>query len=356
MENGKVTFLADAEGICRGNIFLRTTERILLKVAEFKAETFDELFEACKAIPWEHYIPENGKFWVTKATSVNSKLFSPSDIQRIVKKAMVESLKRTYRVSWFAEDGASYPLRINIMKDIVTVSLDTTGVSLHKRGYRRYTAPAPVTETLAAAMLLLSPWKKDRILVDPFCGSGTIPIEAAMIACRIAPGLNREFLSEEWDNLIPKKEWYGVVEEAQNMVCEDAEVQIQGYDIDDEVLKMARANAALAGVEDKISLHIGDAKEYLREQDGKTVYDLVFIDANKREYADYYELALALTRSGGFILADDVLWDGKVFAEHVPEDKQTAGIVRFNELAANDPRVETVIIPVRHGLGIIRKK
>lgn len=165
---------------------------------------------------------------------------------------MVESLKRTYRVSWFAEDGASYPLRINIMKDIVTVSLDTTGVSLHKRGYRRYTAPAPVTETLAAAMLLLSPWKKDRILVDPFCGSGTIPIEAAMIACRIAPGLNREFLSEEWDNLIPKKEWYGVVEEAQNMVCEDAEVQIQGYDIDDEVLKMARANAALAGVEDKI--------------------------------------------------------------------------------------------------------
>lgn len=252
VENGKVTFLADAEGICRGNIFLRTTERILLKVAEFKAETFDELFEACKAIPWEHYIPENGKFWVTKATSVNSKLFSPSDIQRIVKKAMVESLKRTYRVSWFAEDGASYPLRINIMKDIVTVSLDTTGVSLHKRGYRRYTAPAPVTETLAAAMLLLSPWKKDRILVDPFCGSGTIPIEAAMIACRIAPGLNREFLSEEWDNLIPKKEWYGVVEEAQDMVCEDAEVQIQGYDIDDEVLKMARANAALAGVEDKI--------------------------------------------------------------------------------------------------------
>ena len=195
VENGKVTFLADAEGICRGNIFLRTTERILLKVAEFKAETFDELFEACKAIPWERYIPENGKFWVTKATSVNSKLFSPSDIQRIVKK---------------------------------------------------------VTETLAAAMLLLSPWKKDRILVDPFCGSGTIPIEAAMIACRIAPGLNREFLSEEWDNLIPKKEWYGVVEEAQDMVCEDAEVQIQGYDIDDEVLKMARANAALAGVEDKI--------------------------------------------------------------------------------------------------------
>ena len=217
-------------------------------MAEFKAETFDELFEACKAIPWEHYIPENGKFWVTKATSVNSKLFSPSDIQRIVKKAMVESLKRTYRVSWFAEDGASYPLRINIMKDIVTVSLDTTGVSLHKRGYRRYTAPAPVTETLAAAMLLLSPWKKDRILVDPFCGSGTFPIEAAMIAANIAPGLNRDFTAESWSGIIPKKEWYEAVTEANDMVNTNIETDIQGYDLDGDVIKIARRNAENAGV------------------------------------------------------------------------------------------------------------
>lgn len=252
VDNGKVTFIADAEGICRANMFLRTTERILLKVAEFKAYTFDELFENVKAIAWDEFIPENGKFWVAKATSVNSKLFSPSDIQRIVKKAMVESLKKTYRVNWFEEDGAEYPLRISIMKDVVTVGLDTTGVSLHKRGYRKYTAPAPVTETLAAAMLLLSPWKKDRVLVDPFCGSGTIPIEAAMIAMNIAPGMNREFLAEEWTNLIPKKEWYGVAEEAMDLVDETAEVTIQGYDIDGEVLKMARANAELAGVADKI--------------------------------------------------------------------------------------------------------
>ncbi len=252
VDNGKVTFRADAEGICRANIFLRTTERILLKVAEFKAYTFDELFENIKALPWDRYIPKDGKFWVAKASSVNSQLFSPSDIQRIVKKAMVESLKQTYRQEWFAEDGAEYPLRISILKNVVTVGLDTTGTSLHKRGYRKYTAPAPVTETLAAALLLLSPWKKDRILVDPFCGSGTILIEAAMIAMNMAPGMNREFTAEGWTNLIPKKEWYSVVEEASDLLEEEAEVNIQGYDIDGEVLKMARANAALAGVDKQI--------------------------------------------------------------------------------------------------------
>lgn len=252
VDNGKVTFIADAEGICRANIFLRTTERILLKVAEFQAQTFDELFGGVKAVPWDAYIPENGKFWVTKASSVSSKLFSPSDIQRIVKKAMVESLKKTYHTEWFAEDGAEYPLRISIRKDMVTVGLDTTGVSLHKRGYRKYTAPAPLTETLAAAIILLSPWKRDRILVDPFCGSGTIPIEAAMIAQNMAPGLNRSFLSENWSNLIPKKEWYEVGQEAMDLVEENADVMIQGYDVDGEVLKMARANAGLAGVERQI--------------------------------------------------------------------------------------------------------
>ncbi|MCM1244250.1 MAG: class I SAM-dependent RNA methyltransferase [Roseburia sp.] len=249
VDNGKVTFVADAEGICRANLFLRTTERILLKAAEFKAQTFDELFEGIKAVHWEEFIPKDGKFWVAKASSVNSKLFSPSDIQRIVKKAMVESLKGTYHTDWFEESGAEYPLRISILKDVVTVGLDTTGVSLHKRGYRQYTAPAPLTETLAAAILLLSPWKGDRMLVDPFCGSGTIPIEAAMIAKNIAPGLNREFLSEKWVNIIPMKEWYEVAEEAQDLIDHDAETNIQGYDIDADALKMARANAALAGVD-----------------------------------------------------------------------------------------------------------
>lgn len=252
VDNGKVTFVGDAEGICRANLFLRTTERVLLKVAEFKAQTFDELFENVKAVRWDEFIPKDGKFWVAKASSVNSKLFSPSDIQRIVKKAMVESLKGVYHTDWFEENGAEYPLRISILKDVVTVGLDTTGVSLHKRGYRKYTAPAPLTETLAAAILLLSPWKGERMLIDPFCGSGTIPIEAAMIAKNIAPGLNRDFISEKWLNLIPQKEWYEVAEEAEDLINHDAEINIQGYDIDGEALKMARANAALAGVDKHI--------------------------------------------------------------------------------------------------------
>lgn len=204
VEDGKVTFLGDAQAICRANIFLRTTERILLKVGSFHATTFDELFEQTKALPWEHYIPEDGRFWVTKATSIKSKLFSSSDIQSIMKKAMVERMKSKYHTSWFSEEGNDYPVRVTLMKDEVTVCLDTSGDSLHKRGYRRATVKAPITETLAAALILLTPWKKDRILVDPFCGSGTFPIEAAMIGARIAPGMNRSFTAEHWTHLIPK--------------------------------------------------------------------------------------------------------------------------------------------------------
>lgn len=249
VEDGRVTFYGDAEAICRANIFLRTAERILLKVGEFKALTFDELFEKTKTIPWENYIPENGKFWVTKASSIKSKLFSPSDIQSIMKKAMVERMKKQYHKEWFSEDGASYPVRVFLMKDIVTVGIDTSGVSLHKRGYRQLSSKAPITETLAAALILLTPWRKDRILVDPFCGSGTFPIEAAMIAANIAPGMNRSFIAENWENLISRKCWYQAVDEANDLVDDQIEVDIQGYDIDGSVVKAARENAADAGVD-----------------------------------------------------------------------------------------------------------
>ena len=204
-EDGKVTFTGDTSAICRANIFLRTTERVLLKAGSFKATTFDELFEGTKAIPWEQFIPENGKFWVAKATSIKSKLFSPSDIQSIMKKAIVERLKSKYNINWFQEDGASFPIRVTIMKDEVTVGIDTSGESLHKRGYRLATVKAPITETLAAALIMLTPWNKDRILIDPFCGSGTFPIEAALIGANIAPGINRSFTAEEWQHIIPKK-------------------------------------------------------------------------------------------------------------------------------------------------------
>lgn len=249
VEDGRITFEGDEEAICRANIFLRTAERVLLQVGRFHAETFDELFEGIKALPWESYIPKNGKFWVTKASSIKSKLFSPSDIQSIAKKAMVERLKQYYDVNWFEESGASYPVRIFLLKDEVMVTLDTSGDSLHKRGYRLLTSKAPLTETLAAALILLTPWRKDRILVDPFCGSGTFPIEAAMIAANIAPGMNRSFTAESWTNLIPKQLWYDTVEEAQEMIDLDIETDIQGYDLDGEVVKAARENAKRAGVE-----------------------------------------------------------------------------------------------------------
>ena len=249
VEDGKVTFLADAEGIAYANLFLRTTERILLKVGQVHAETYDELFEATKALQWEKFIPKNGKFWVTKANSIKSKLFSPSDIQSIMKKAIVERLKQVYHMEWFPEDGAQYPIRVSILKDEVTIGLDTSGVSLHKRGYRKLTAKAPITETLAAALIMLTPWKSDRILVDPFCGSGTFPIEAAMMAADMAPGMNRSFLAEDWKHLVPRKCWYDALEEAQDRVNLDIETDIQGYDIDPEALKAARSNAKMAGVD-----------------------------------------------------------------------------------------------------------
>ncbi len=249
VEDGRVTFIGDMDALCRANIFLRTAERVMLQVGRFKAETFDELFEGIKAIPWERYIPVDGKFWVTKATSVKSKLFSPSDIQSIVKKAMVERLKTKYNVAWFSEDGASYPIRITFLKDEAVVGLDTSGVSLHKRGYRRLTSKAPITETLASALIMLTPWKGDRILVDPFCGCGTFPIEAAMMAAHIAPGMNREFVAEDWKNLIPRKLWYNAVEEANDLIQDDIETDIQGYDIDPDMVKAARENAREAGVD-----------------------------------------------------------------------------------------------------------
>ncbi len=249
VEDGKVTFEGDAEAICRANINLRTAERVLLKVGQFKAYTFTELFDQTKNIPWEELIPEDGKFWVTKANSVNSKLFSSSDIQSIVKKAIVERLKSKYKVGWFKEDGNSYPLRVTIIKDVVTIAIDTTGNSLHKRGYRPASGKAPISESLAAALIMLTPWKKDRILVDPFCGSGTFPIEAAMIAANIAPGLNREFTAEEWTNIIPKKEWYNAIEEANDVIDMNIETDIQGFDIDEAVIRIARQNSVNAGVD-----------------------------------------------------------------------------------------------------------
>lgn len=261
VEDGRVTFQGDAEAVCRANIFLRTAERVLLKVGSFQAVSFEELFEKTKALPWEAYIPKDGKFWVTKASSVKSRLFSPSDIQSVMKKAMVRRLQEHYHMEWFPEDGPEYPVRVFLMKDQVTVGIDTSGASLHKRGYREVSGKAPITETLAAALIMLTPWRGDRILVDPFCGSGTFPIEAAMMAANIAPGMNRSFTAEKWTNLIPKKLWYDTVDEASDLIREPEETDIQGYDADEDVIRIARRNAAEAGVENMIHFQRRDVRD-----------------------------------------------------------------------------------------------
>lgn len=248
VEDGRVTFIGDDDAICRANVFLRTAERVLIKVGSFTATTFEELFQGTKAIRWEEYIPKDGKFWVAKASSIKSKLFSPSDIQSIMKKAIVERLRQYYGLSWFEETGSRYPLRVSLYKDVVTVGLDTSGDSLHKRGYRTLSSRAPITETLAAALLMLTPWRGDRILVDPFCGSGTFPIEAAMMAANMAPGMKRSFLSEGWENIIPRRYWQEVREEAEDLLDRQIKTDIQGYDIDGEIVKAARANGERAGV------------------------------------------------------------------------------------------------------------
>ncbi len=261
VEDGRVTFVGDEDALCRANVFLRTAERVLIKVGSFHAETFEELFQGTRSIPWEEYVPADGKFWVAKAASIKSKLFSPSDIQSIMKKAMVERLKAVYHKEWFPENGASFPVRVFLMKDEVVVGLDTTGESLHKRGYRKLTAKAPIAENLAAALLMLTPWRGDRILVDPFCGSGTFPIEAAMIAANMAPGANRSFLAEEWSHLIQRKSWYRAVDEADAGINRSISTDIQGYDIDDKMVAISRENARLAGVEEMIHFQRRDVAQ-----------------------------------------------------------------------------------------------
>mgnify|MGYP002795767998 FL=1 len=261
VEDGRVTFSGDAEAVAYANLFLRTADRILLKVGRFEARTFEELFEGTKDLPWERYIPKNGKFWVAKANSIRSKLFSPSDIQSIMKKAMVERLKSRYHLEWFPEDGEAFPIRVSIVKDQVLVGLDTTGVPLHKRGYRAMTSKAPISETLAAALLMLTPWKGDRILVDPFCGSGTFPIEAALMAANMAPGLRRSFQAESWEHIVPGTCWQNAREDGESLIDRRAETDIQGFDIDGAVIRWARENARAAGVEKLIHFQQRPASE-----------------------------------------------------------------------------------------------
>lgn len=250
VENGKVTFTADLAAICRANLWLRSADRVLLKLGEFKATTFDELFEKTKALPWTDWLPMDANFPV-EGKSINSKLYSVPDCQAIVKKAVVEKMKTKYKRPWFEENGPHYTIEVALLKDIATLTIDTSGTGLHKRGYRKLSSPAPLKETLAAAMVLLSRWFPDRSLIDPCCGSGTIPIEAALIGLNIAPGLNRQFAAENWPN-VPSQLWQQAREEAESLIRQDLSLKIIGTDIDEEVLSLARYHARQAKVEKHI--------------------------------------------------------------------------------------------------------
>ncbi|SCY99958.1 THUMP domain-containing class I SAM-dependent RNA methyltransferase [Alkaliphilus peptidifermentans] len=252
VENGRVTFTADLAGICRCNLWLRTADRVLIKIGEFKATTFEELFQNTKALPWHQWIPEDAEFPV-EGKSIRSKLFSVSDCQAIVKKAVVEKMKERYNREWFNESGGKYKIEVALLKDIATLTIDTSGAGLHKRGYRTLSNRAPLKETLAAGLILLSYWNPDRVLIDPLCGSGTIPIEAGLIGKNIAPGMNRNFVSEDW-TIIPKNLWWEARKEAHDLAQFDRPLRIYGSDIDGEVLKLARYHIGEAGLEDDIHI------------------------------------------------------------------------------------------------------
>lgn len=250
VENGKVTFSADEKAVCRANLWLRTAERVLLKMGSFPVRSFEELFERTKALPWPDWLPEDANFPV-EGKSVRSQLHSVPDCQAIVKKAVVESMKRRYKREWFEETGARYTIEVALLNDEAMLTIDTSGKGLHKRGYRELAGPAPLKETLASALILLSRWRAGRELLDPLCGSGTIPIEAALIGQNVAPGLRRSFAAENWPN-VPAPLWREARVEAEDLARRDSEVRVLGSDIDGEALELARLHAREAGVEKNV--------------------------------------------------------------------------------------------------------
>lgn len=296
-EDAKITYLGDERAIVRSNLWLRSADRVLLKMGEFKALEFEELFQQTKAIAWEELIPLDGKFTVT-GTSVKSKLHSVPACQSIVKKAIVERLREYYCVDRFEETGAAYTVKVTLLKDNVTITVDTSGAGLHKRGYRICDVAAPIKETLAAAMVQLSFWKEGRLLLDPCCGSGTIPIEAAMIGRNIAPGLGRSFASEEWE-LIPQSIWKEERKDAYEKINYDADLQIFASDIDRKAVEAARENAAEAGVDDCIAFKQMNMNRIEAEQPGgiiitnppygERIGEAKQIDAIYKAYRTFFE-------------------------------------------------------------------
>lgn len=311
VSDGRVDFISDAAGICRANLWLRSAERVLLKLGEFPARTFTELFEETKKLPWNQWLPIDAEFPVAKGTSLKSSLFSIPDIQGIVKKAIVEKLKETYHVSWFSEDGPRYPISVFLYKDIAQIYIDTSGHSLHKRGYRQETNIAPIKETLAFAMVALTPWREDRFLIDPMCGSGTILIEAALYGINKAPGLQSRFLAETWQNL-PPIFWQQAREEAEDSVKRSAAFLLQGYDIDPKVLEAARQNATAAGVSQYLHLQQRD----VRQLSSREKYGFLITNPPYGERMEEMEEVEQLYRDMGKAIRKLDTWSYNIITSH----------------------------------------
>ncbi|MTI95295.1 MAG: class I SAM-dependent RNA methyltransferase [Firmicutes bacterium] len=309
VENGRVLFKGDLEAIARTNLWLRSAERVLLLVAEFEARTFDELFDQTVSLPWSEWIGKDSQFPV-QGKSVRSQLHSVPHCQSIVKKAVVESLKKAYGTQWFSEDGPVYQIEVALLKDRVTLTIDTSGAGLHKRGYRQAAGEAPIKETLAAALVQLSYWRSKRLLIDPFCGSGTIPIEAALIGDNIAPGLTRRFAAEDWPQL-GQKLWTRVRAEASDLM-QDKPMQIQGYDIDGRVLGHARRNADNAGVGEKIHFQ----RRAVRELSTSAKYGVLITNPPYGERLDERRQVERLYKELGAVTSQWDTWSIYVLTAH----------------------------------------
>lgn len=269
VENGRITLKGGLDDVVKLNLWLRTAERISIKVGEFKVLSFTELFDKTKELPWEEWIDIDGNFMVS-GKSLNSKLYSVSDCQSIVEKAIVERLKENYDVEWFSKSGARFKVEVSINKDIATLTLDTSGEGLHKRGYRNRANLAPIKETLAASLVMLSYWNNERLLYDPFCGSGTILIEALLIGKNIAPGLDRKFDFEAWE-IFSKEIVKAERVKARNLINHDAKLRIMGSDIDKKSILIARDNLANLGLEEEITFFVKD----MRDVDIKNEYGVL---------------------------------------------------------------------------------
>ena len=290
VENGKVHFKATEKDIPIANLWLRSADRVLLNMGEFKATSFEELFEKTKALPWEEWITEDGEF-IVEGKSIDSGLFSVPDCQAIVKKAVVEKLKTKYNREWFEETGPKFTIEVSLLKDIATLTIDTSGEGLHKRGYRLDSVEAPLKETLAAALVQLSYWNKDRLLLDPFCGSGTIPIEAAMIGKNMAPGLNRNFVSEEWPR-IKREYWHDARRKAWETMDNDTKLNIIASDIDKDAIKAARENAENIGLEEDIKFMVKDMRDLnIKDKYGVIISNPPYGErlGNKKEIDELYK-------------------------------------------------------------------